>query len=166
MESKLQKIHAQGAGIDVGSRQFFVGIENQDVESFDTFTNGCHQVVEYLQQHSVTSVGMEATGFYRVVLHDMLRYVGIEVAVVNGRHVKHVPGRKTDVKDCMWICELHSYGLLKKSFIPDVQVKEMRHYMRLRENHIEQKVKSVQRMDKALVMMNIRLSSVVSDVQG
>lgn len=109
---------------------------------------------------------MEATGVYRVVLHDMLKDVGIEVSVVNGRHVKHVPGRKTDVKDCMWISELHSYGLLKKSFIPDVQVKEMRHYMRLRENHIEQKVKAVQRMDKALVMMNIRLSSVVSDVQG
>lgn len=166
MGSKLQKIHAQGAGIDVGSRQFFVGIENQEVKSFDTFTSGCHQVVEYLQQHSVTSVAMEATGVYWIVLHDMLRAVGIEVAVVNGRHVKHVPGRKTDVKDCMWISELHSYGLLKKSFIPDVQVKEMRHYMRLRENHIEQKVKAVQRMDKALVMMNIRLSSVVSDVQG
>ena len=166
MESKLQKIHAQGAGIDVGSRQFFVGIENQEVKSFDTFTSGCHQVVEYLQQHSVTSVAMEATGVYWIVLHDMLRAVGIEVSVVNGRHVKHVPGRKTDVKDCMWISELHSYGLLKKSFIPDVQVKEMRHYMRLRETHIEQKVKAVQRMDKALVMMNIRLSSVVSDVQG
>lgn len=166
MESKLQKIHAQGAGIDVGSRHFFVGIENQEVKSFDTFTSGCHQVVEYLQQHGITSVAMEATGVYWVVLHDMLKDVGIEAAVVNGRHVKHVPGRKTDVKDCMWISELHSYGLLKKSFIPDVQVKEMRHYMRLRENHIEQKVKAVQRMDKALVMMNIRLSSVVSDVQG
>ncbi len=73
---------------------------------------------------------MEATGVYWIVLNDMLRDVGIEVAVVNGRHVKHVPGRKTDVKDCLWISELHSYGLLKKSFIPDGPVKEMRHYMR------------------------------------
>lgn len=135
MGSKLQKIHAQGAGIDVGSRQFFVGIENQEVKSFDTFTSGCHQVVEYLQQHSITSVAMEATGVYWITLHDMLRDVGIEVAVVNGRHVKHVPGRKTDVKDCMWISELHSYGLLKKSFIPETQVKEMRHYMRLRKSY-------------------------------
>jgi len=166
MASKLQKIHAQGAGIDVGSRQFFVGIENEEVKSFDTFTSGCHQLVEYLQQHSITSVAMEATGVYWITLHDMLRAVGISVDVVNGRHVKHVPGRKTDVKDCMWISELHSYGLLKKSFIPDVMVKEMRHYVRLRENHIEQKVKAVQRMDKSLVMMNIRLSSVVSDLQG
>ncbi len=166
MTGKLQKIHAQGAGIDVGSRQFFVGIENQEVRSFDTFTSGCHQVVEYLQQHSITSVAMEATGVYWITLHDMLKDVGITVDVVNGRHVKHVPGRKTDVKDCMWISELHGYGLLKKSFIPAAQVKEMRHYMRLRETHIEQKVRAVQRMDKALVMMNIRLSSVVSDLQG
>lgn len=166
MASKLQKIHAQGAGIDVGSRQFFVGVENQEVRSFDTFTSGCHQVVEYLQQLGITSVAMEATGVYWMTLHDMLMDAGIKVDVVNGRHVKHVPGRKTDVKDCMWISELHSFGLLKKSFIPAVQVKEMRHYMRLRENHIEQKVKAVQRMDKALVMMNIRLSSVVSDLQG
>ena len=63
MESKLQKIHAQGAGIDVGSRQFFIGIENQEVKSFDTFTNGCHQVVEYLQQHSVTSVALALVSF-------------------------------------------------------------------------------------------------------
>src|SRR5882672_4984983 len=166
MGSKLQKIHAQGAGIDVGSRQFFVGIEDREVKSFDTFTSGCHRVVEYLQQHSITSVAMEATGVYWITLHDMLRDVGISVDVVNGRHVKHVPGRKTDVKDCMWISELHSYGLLKKSFMPAAPVKEMRHYMRLRENHIAQKVKAVQRMDKALVMMNIRLSSVVSDLQG
>ena len=101
MTSKLQKIHAQGAGIDVGSRQFFVGIENEEVKSFDTFTSGCHQVVEYLQQHSVTSVAMEATGVYWITLYDMLMAVGISVDVVNGRHVKHVPGRKTDVKDCM-----------------------------------------------------------------
>lgn len=166
MTGKLQKIQARGAGIDVGSRQFFVGIEDEEVKSFGTFTSGCYQVVEYLQQHSITSVAMEATGVYWITLHDMLTVAGIEVAVVNGRHVKHVPGRKTDVKDCMWISELHSYGLLKKSFIPDAEVKEMRHYMRLRENHIEQKVKAVQRMDKALTMMNIRLSSVVSDLQG
>ena len=166
MGSKLQKIHAQGAGIDVGSRYFFVGIEDREVKSFDTFTSGCHQLVEYLQQHSITSVAMEATGVYWITLHDMLRAVGISVDVVNGRHVKHVSGRKIDVRDCMWISELHSYGLLKKSFIPDAQVKEMRHYMRLRESHIEQKVRAVQRMDKALVMMNIRLSSVVSDMQG
>ncbi len=95
-----------------------------------------------------------------------LSAAGIQVYVVNGRHVKHVPGRKTDVKDCMWIKELHSHGLLRNSFIAPVEVRELRSYVRIREKHIECKVSAVQRMDKALVMMNIRLSSVLSDLQG
>jgi len=166
MSDKLQKVYSHAAGIDVGSLKFFVGVENEEVKDFDTYTNGCHQVVEYLQLKGITSVAMEATGVYWTTLHDMLVSVGIEVFVVNGRHVKHVPGRKTDVKDCMWIKELHSYGLLRKSFIPPATVREMRHYVRLREQHIEQKVTAVHRMDKSLIMMNIRLSSVVSDIQG
>jgi len=109
---------------------------------------------------------MEATGVYWITLHDMLRAAGIEVFVVNGRHVKHVPGRKTDVQDCLWIKELHSYGLLRKSFIPDDEVIQLRHYMRIREKDIESKVRAVQRMDKALIMMNIRLSSVISAIQS
>lgn len=166
MSAKLQKVHSQAAGIDVGSLKFFVGVEDGEVKDFDTFTTGCYQVVEYLQQKNIHTVAMEATGVYWTTLYDMLTAVGIEVCVVNGRHVKHVPGRKTDVKDCMWIKELHSYGLLRHSFVPPATVREMRHYMRLREQHIEQKVTAVHRMDKALVMMNIRLSSVVSDIQG
>ena len=109
---------------------------------------------------------MEATGVYWVTLYDMLTAAGIEVYVVNGRHVKHVPGRKTDVKDCMWIKELHAHGLLGGSFIAPAEVRELRSYVRIREKHIECKVSAVQRMDKALVMMNIRLSSVLSDMQG
>ena len=163
--SKLQKVHGAAAGIDVGSCKFFVGTEESEVQNFDTFTSGCHELVEYLQQKNITSVAMEATGVYWITLHDMLRAAAIEVYVVNGRHVRHVPGRKTDVRDCLWIKELHSYGLLRKSFIPNQEVLQLRHYMRIREKDIENKVSAVQRMDKALVMMNIRLSSVVSAVQ-
>jgi len=77
-----------------------------------------------------------------VTLHDMLRDAGIEVFVVNGRHVKHVPGRKTDVQDCLWIKELQSYGLLRKSFIPnDDEVLELRSYMRIRDKDIESKAR-------------------------
>jgi hypothetical protein len=164
--SKLQKVHHDAAGIDVGACKFFVGTDEGEVQNFDTFTCGCHQVTEYLQQHNIKSVAMEATGVYWVTLYDMLTAAGIEVYVVNGRHVKHVPGRKTDVKDCMWIKELHSHGLLRNSFIAPVEVRELRSYVRIREKHIESKVSAVQRMDKALVMMNIRLSSVLSDMQG
>jgi transposase len=164
--SKLQKMHQDVAGIDVGATKFFVGTDADEVKNFDTFTCGCHEVCEYLQQQNVKSVAMEATGVYWTTLYDMLTSAGIEVYVVNGRHVKHVPGRKTDVKDCMWIKELHSYGLLRNSFVAPVEVRELRNYIRIREKHIESKVRAVQRMDKALVMMNIRLSSVLSDMQG
>lgn len=109
---------------------------------------------------------MEATGVYWVTLYDMLTAVGIEVFVVNGRHVKHVPGRKTDVKDCMWIKELHSHGLLRNSFITPSEVRELRSYVRIRETQIEAKVRAVHRMDKALIQMNIRLSSVFTNMQG
>ena len=164
--SKLQQIHHDVAGVDVGACKFFVGTDEGEVRNFDTFTCGCHELTEYLQQQNIKSVAMEATGVYWVTLYDMLTAAGIEVYVVNGRHVKHVPGRKTDVKDCMWIKELHSHGLLRNSFIAPAEVRELRSYVRIREKHIECKVSAVQRMDKALVMMNIRLSSVLSDMQG
>jgi len=164
--SNLQKMHEDVAGIDVGACKFFVGTDDGQVQNFDTFTCGCHQVVEHLQQQNVKRVAMEATGVYWITLYDMLTAAGIQVYVVNGRHVKHVPGRKTDVKDCMWIKELHSHGLLRNSFIAPAEVRELRSYVRIREKHIECKVSAVQRMDKALVMMNIRLSTVLSDLQG
>ena len=159
-------MHQDVAGIDVGATKFFVGTDADEVKNFDTFTSGCHEVTEYLQEHNVKTVAMEATGVYWTTLYDMLTSAGIEVYVVNGRHVKHVPGRKTDVKDCMWIKELHSHGLLRNSFVAPAEVRELRNYVRIREKHIESKVSAVQRMDKALVMMNIRLSSVLSDMQG
>jgi transposase len=164
--SNLQKMYQDVAGVDVGACKFFVGTDAGEVQNFDTFTCGCHQLTEYLQRQNIKRVAMEATGVYWVTLYDMLTAAGIEVYVVNGRHVKHVPGRKTDVKDCMWIKELHSHGLLRNSFIAPAEVRELRSYVRIREKHIESKVSAVQRMDKALVMMNIRLSSVLSDLQG
>lgn len=163
--SKLQKVHSAAAGIDVGSCKFFVGTDDGEVRNFDTYTSGCHQLVEYLQQKNIKSVAMEATGVYWITLYDMLVAAGLEVFVVNGRHVRHVPGRKTDVQDCLWIKELHSYGLLRRSFIPAEEVIQLRHYMRIREKDIESKVRAVQRMDKALIMMNIRLTSVISAIQ-
>ncbi len=109
---------------------------------------------------------MESTGIYWVVLYEILDSAGIDVWLVNGRDVKHLPGRKSDVSDCQWIRQLHSYGLLRKSFIPDNSIRELRSYMRLRENHIRSAAKEINHMDKALVQMNIRLSSVVSTLSS
>jgi transposase len=170
MSSKLKQIHQKAAGIDVGASKFFVGIDGPDdkdeVVNFETFTCGCKALVSYLQEKEITTVAMEATGIYWKVLHAMLVEAGIEVCVANGRHVKHVPGRKTDVKDCAWIKELHSHGLLRGSFIPTGEVQQIRHYMRIREKCIDSKSDAVRRMDKALVCMNIRISTVISDIQG
>jgi transposase len=170
MSGKLNQIHQKAAGIDVGAAKFFVGIDGVDgkdeVMNFDTFTCGCKALVGYLQEKQITTVAMEATGVYWKVLHAMLVEAGIEVCVANGRHVKHVPGRKTDVKDCAWIKELHSYGLLRGSFVPTGEVQAIRHYMRIREKCIDSKSDAVRRMDKALVSMNIRISTVISDIQG
>jgi transposase len=170
MSGKLKQIHQKAAGIDVGASKFFVGIDGandkDEVANFDTFTCGCKALVSYLKEKQITTVAMEATGIYWKVLHAMLVEAGIEVCVANGRHVKHVPGRKTDVKDCAWIKELHSYGLLRGSFIPTGEVQEIRHYMRIREKCIDSKSDAVRRMDKALVSMNIRISTVISDIQG
>lgn len=163
---KLEKINSSAAGIDIGSEKIFVAIEGQEVRSFGTFTTTLHQAVEYLQFNGITTVAIEATGVYWITLYDLLEGAGIEVFLVNPVETKNVPGRKTDVQDCQWIQQLHSYGLLRKSFIPEHTIRELRVYVRLREDHISIASAHVQHMQKALTMMNIRLHQVISQIQG
>jgi transposase len=163
---KLEKINSNVAGIDIGSERIFISIEGQEVKSFRTFTSFLKQSLEYLQLHKIRSVAMEATGVYWAVLYDLIEQAGIEVFLVNPVESKNVPGRKTDVQDCQWIQQLHSYGLLHKSFIPDQVIRELRVYVRLREDHISMASAHIQHMQKALVMMNIRLHEVISQIQG
>jgi transposase len=163
---KLEKIRRNAAGIDIGSEKVFVAIEGQEVRSFATFTSTLYQAVEYLQQHDIKTVAMEATGVYWIALYDMLEQVGLEVFLVNPTEVMNVPGRKTDVLDCQWIQELHSYGLLRRCFVPDQTIRELRVYVRLREDHIAMASAHVQHMQKALTTMNIRLHQVISQIQG
>jgi transposase len=108
----MEKIHRNAAGIDIGSTKVFVGTEGGEVNSFETFTADFNILAEYLREKKVTTVAMEATGVYWIVLYDILTEAGFDVWLVDGRQTKQVPGRKTDVKDCAWIQQLHSYGLL------------------------------------------------------
>ena len=163
---KLEKIKPNAAGIDIGSEKIFVAVEGQEVRSFRTFTSTLYEAVEYLQRHGVETVAMEATGVYWVALYDLLEQTGFEVFLVNPIETKNVPGRKTDVQDCQWIQQLHSYGLLRRSFIPDRTIRELRVYVRLREDHISMASAHVQHMQKALTMMNVRLHEVISQIQG
>jgi transposase len=136
MKQHLKKVHPRAAGIDVGSKSFYVSVGDQEVRIFPTFTADCHLLRDYLLSQGVTTVAMESTGVYWINLYGVLEGAGIEVYLVNGRDVKNVPGRKSDVKDCQWLQQLHSYGLLRKSFIPENGIRKVRSYLRLRQDHI------------------------------
>lgn len=162
----MEKIREEAAGIDIGAKKVFVAVEGQPVKWFYTFTSDFHLLKEYLKEHNIKTVAMEATGIYWVVLYEILENSGIDVWLVDGRQTKQVPGRKTDVKDCQWIQQLHSYGLLNRCFVPDELIKKLRTYQRLREDHIQSASMHVNHMQKALTAMNIRLPEVISQVHG
>jgi len=162
----MKKIHLNTGGIDIGSKSIYIGIEGKEVKSFGTFTSDFRDAVGYLKENGVTSVAMEATGNYWVILYDMLVDAGLDVWIVDGRQTKQVPGRKTDVKDCQWINQLHSYGLLNRCYVAEGLVKELRSYQRIREDHIRSMSMHINHMQKALIEMNIRLPEVLSQVHG
>jgi transposase len=124
------------------------------------------QLLAWLQQQGVTHVAMESTGVYWKPVYNLLEGHGIELLVVNARHVKAVPGRKTDVKDAEWLADLLQHGLLKASFTPDRSHRELRELVRYRRSLIEQRVTVVQRVQKLLEGANIKLGDVTSDVMG
>jgi transposase len=166
MEKKLTIIHPNAAGIDIGAEEVFVAIDGHQVQSYKTFTRNFQELVSNLLKHQVATVAMEATGVYWFALYEMLEGVGIEVFLVNGAHTRNVPGRKSDVKDCQWLMQLHTYGLLRKSFIPDESIRQLRTYVRLRDDHISMGNSHILHMQKALTSMNIRLHQVISRIVG
>lgn len=162
----MKKIRENAAGIDIGAKKVFVSIEGQEVKSFFTFTEDLDQVRDYLLKHKIETVAMEATGVYWNILYEILDEAGVDVWLVDGRQTKQVPGRKTDVKDCQWIQQLHSYGLLNRCYVVESDVKELRSYQRLREDHIRSASMHINHMQKALTEMNIRLTEVLSQIHG
>jgi transposase len=162
----MKKIRENAAGIDIGAMKVFVSIEDQEVKNFFTFTEDLEQLRDYLLKHKIKTVAMEATGVYWNILYEILDEAGIDVWLVDGRQTKQVPGRKTDVKDCQWIQQLHSYGLLNRCFVVESDIKELRSYQRLREDHIRSGAMHVNHMQKALTEMNIRLKEVLSQIHG
>jgi len=162
----MEKINSKSAGIDIGSRNIYIGLEDSEVSVFGTFTAEFRQAARFLQERGITTVAMEATGSYWAVLYDVLIESGLDVWLVDGRQTRQVPGRKTDVKDCQWIQQLHSYGLLNRCFVAEGDLKELRAYQRLREDHIRSAAMHVNHMQKALIEMNIRLPEVLSQVHG
>jgi len=157
----------KAAAIDVGSESMHVGIDGQqEVKIFECFTDSLHQLRDYLLEQQVTTVAMEATGVYWLPPFDILEAAGLEVVVVNGAHVKNVPGRKTDVQDCQWLAHLHGRGLLQSGFVPPAKVRKLRSYVRLRQEHVANGARHVLHMQKAMDLMNIKLHEVLSQTIG
>lgn len=168
--SAFRMINPDAAGVDISSREHYVAVpldrDKESVKKFGTFTEDLHSIAKWLKSCRVKTVAMESTGVYWLQLFLVLESYGFEVFLVNARHVKNVSGRKSDVKDCQWIQQLHSYGLLNNSFQPDNQIRELRNYIRHRNKLIQDKSRYVQLQQKALEQMNIKLHNVISDING
>jgi len=166
----LQHINPHAAGIDVGGRSHFVAVPEgsceQPVREFSSFTDDLHRMADWLLACGVSTVAMESTGIYWIPVFEILESRGLEVRLVNARHVKNVPGRKSDVLDCQWLQRLHSYGLLEGAFRPTEQVCTLRAYVRQRMNLVRYAAAHIQHMQKALAQMNLQLSNVVADITG
>jgi transposase len=170
MSKELELLNLNAAGIDIGSQQHYVAVpEGRDevsVRSFASFTPDLYKLAAWLKKCGIETVAMESTGVYWIPLYEILSSKGFEVNLVNARHVKNVSGRKTDVLDCQWIQQLHTYGLLSGAFRPNDQICQLRAYNRQREMLVAQAAKHVLHMQKALSQMNIQLHNVLSDVTG
>jgi len=164
--SKLEKIKLNAAGIDLGSEDFFVSVDGESVKSFKTYTSSLVSLVNYLESHSIQTVAMESTGVLWLPLYDMLEARGIEVFLVNAAHAKNIPAQKSDPADCRWLQRLHSYGLLRASFVPTDEIRKIRTYVRLREDHQEIASSHIQHMQKAMELMNLKLHNVISQLHG
>lgn len=163
------RVNVDAAGIDLGARAHYVALPPEKevpVRKFGCFTEDLVAMAEWLKANGITTVAMESTGVYWVPVFQMLETHGLDVQLVSTRHLKSVPGRKTDVLDCQWIQHLHECGLLRGSFRPADAICVVRAYVRHRDTLTEESGRHVQRMQKALEQMNLQLHKVVDDITG
>lgn len=169
-EEGLAALNRNAAGIDVGNAEHYVAVpEGRDCEpvrTFGSFTADLHRMAQWLKACSIETVVMQATGVYWVALFQILESYGFQVNVVNARHTKTLPGRKTDVLECQWLQKLHTFGLLNNSFRPTEEIQVLRTYLRQRENLVAASSTCIQHMQKTLTQMNVQLANVISDISG
>jgi transposase len=166
----LQHINMKAAGIDIGSKSHFVsvpvGCAAQPVREFQSFTADLILLADWLEECGIETVVMESTGVYWIPLFELLESRGLAVKLVDARHVKNVSGRKTDILDCQWLQQLHTYGLLNGAFRPNEQVCALRSYLRQRTMLTQAASSHIHHMQKALSQMNVQLHNVLSDITG
>jgi transposase len=169
---ELRTVHLNAAGIDVGAESHYVAVpegrdpEAGDVRAFGAFTADLYALADWLTRCGIETVAMESTGVYWIPLFEVLSERGFEVKLVDPRQLKSVPGRKSDVLDCQWIQQLHTFGLLAAAFRPDDQVCVLRSFLRHRAMLVTYAAHHIQHMQKALEQMNLKLAHVVSDITG
>jgi transposase len=162
----LNKINYNVAGIDLSSEDMFIAVIEKNVRQFSTFTKGLEDAAVYLKTERIEKVVMEATGVYWIPIFEYFEKQGFNISLVNGAHAKNVPGRKTDVLDSEWLRELHTYGLLRASFVPDEKIRELRYYVRLRDDHISMGATHINIVQKNLDMMNIKFHKVIDSIMS
>jgi transposase len=170
VQTQPVNLQPDSAGIDIGATELLVAVppdrDQESIRTFGTFTEDLHALADWLSRCRIKTIAMESTGVYWIPLFQILETRGFEVCLVNARHVKNVPGRKTDVLDCQWLQYLHSVGLLRGSFRPDDQVCALRSYLRHRDMLVRCAASHVQHIQKALNQMNVQLHHVISDLTG
>jgi transposase len=163
-------VEASAAGVDIGAREMYVAVppdrDENPVRVFATFTEDLNRLADWLEQCGVRTVAMESTGVYWIPLYELLDKRGMNPCLVNARHMKNVPGRRTDWHDCQWIQYLHSVGLLRGAFRPDDEACAVRAVMRHRGELVIMAAQHAQHMQKALTQMNVQLHHVISDITG
>jgi transposase len=168
--SQLTVINPKAGGIDVSDTEMMVAIpikeEQIEIRAFGCYTIDLKEIVNYFKEHGITSVAMESTGVYWISLFLLLQENGIEVFLVNAKHVKNVTGRKDDESDAEWIQKLHSCGLLRASFQPDNMTRTLRSIVRHRKTLVRTATAYINRIQKALEQMNIKIHTVISDIDG
>ncbi|WAH36320.1 IS110 family RNA-guided transposase [Alicyclobacillus dauci] len=165
----MQVVHERCCGLDVHKKKVVgcvITPETKEVQTFGTMTDDLESLIEWILGHGCTHVAMESTGVFWKPIFNLLEDKDLEALVVNAQHIKQVPGRKTDVRDAEWIADLLRHGLLKGSYIPDRNQRELRELVRYRKSLIRERANEVNRLQKVLEGANIKLASVASDVVG
>jgi hypothetical protein len=166
----LSVIHPNSGGVDIGKEEILVAVpaerDPHPVRSYATFTPDLYALADWLQCCRVDTVAMESTGVYWIPLYELLEARGIRCFLINAAHFKRVPGRKSDVQDCQWLQQCHSFGLLADSFRPDAEMVQLRTYLRHRAELIERRAPYVLHMQKALHQMNLQLDVVLTNIMG
>lgn len=166
----LKHLNLNAAGLDIGAAEIWACVpeerDEEPVRPFATFTVDLYALAEWFESCGIETVAMESTGVYWIPIYEILEARGIEVYLVNARHIKNVPGKKSDVLDCQWLQQLHTYGLLQASFRPEAEMCALRAYVRHRDSLIRHRSAHIQQMQKALHQMNVQLTNVITDITG